>query len=44
MEMTPGAKKVSAELCSTPCSGGLGDNCGRKGVAMVYTNKKKHVK
>ncbi|KAM0211010.1 hypothetical protein ACHAQD_010475 [Fusarium lateritium] len=42
--MASGAKKVGNDLCNVPCSGQLGDECGGKGVAEVYTNKKKYVK
>ncbi|TVY68502.1 Glucan 1,3-beta-glucosidase [Fusarium oxysporum f. sp. cubense] len=42
-EMTPGAKTTSMEECNVACSGQLGDNCGGKGVAEVYTTKTKNV-
>jgi hypothetical protein len=44
MTMAPGAKKVSDDRCNVPCTGALGDDCGGRGVAGVYTNKKKYVK
>ncbi|KAJ3466400.1 hypothetical protein MRS44_007058 [Fusarium solani] len=44
MTMAPGAKKVSDDRCNVPCTGELGDDCGGRGVAGVYTNKKKYVK
>ncbi|KAM0540350.1 hypothetical protein ACHAPJ_013616 [Fusarium lateritium] len=43
MTMVPGAKKVSDDQCNVLCSGELGDNCGGKGVAEVYTNKRKFI-
>ncbi|RSL41294.1 hypothetical protein CEP53_012846 [Fusarium sp. AF-6] len=43
MTMAPGAKKVSDDRCNVPCTGELGDDCGGKGVAGVYTTKSKYV-
>ncbi|KAG5827303.1 hypothetical protein H9Q74_002592 [Fusarium xylarioides] len=42
-EMTPGAKTTGMEECSVACSGQLGDNCGGKGVAEIFTTKNKNV-
>ncbi|KAH7219761.1 pectate lyase superfamily protein-domain-containing protein [Fusarium oxysporum] len=42
-EMTPGAKTTSMEECNVACSGQLGDNCGGKGVAEIFTTKNKNV-
>ncbi|KAF5660662.1 putative glucan 1,3-beta-glucosidase [Fusarium heterosporum] len=42
-EMAPGAKNVSMEECNVECSGELGDECGGKARAEVYTNKRKNV-
>jgi hypothetical protein len=44
LKMASEAKKVGNELCNVPCSGQLGDDCGGKGVAEVYTNKRKYIK
>ncbi|RKL32578.1 Glucan 1,3-beta-glucosidase [Fusarium proliferatum] len=42
-EMTPGAKTTSMDECNVACSGQLGDICGGKGVAEVFTTKTKNV-
>jgi hypothetical protein len=42
-EMTPGAKTTSMEECNIACSGQLGDNCGGKGVAEIFTTKNKNI-
>jgi hypothetical protein len=31
------------EECNVACSGQLGDNCGGKGVAEIFTTKNKNV-
>ncbi|EKJ74240.1 hypothetical protein FPSE_05537 [Fusarium pseudograminearum CS3096] len=43
MRMRPGAQKVNDSRCNVPCNDQLGGNCGGKGVAEVYTNKKKYM-
>ncbi|KAL5617780.1 hypothetical protein FOVSG1_000002 [Fusarium oxysporum f. sp. vasinfectum] len=43
MEIAPGAKKASMDECNTPCTDGLGENCGGTWKAEVFTNKKKYV-
>ncbi|KAF5711568.1 putative glucan 1,3-beta-glucosidase [Fusarium globosum] len=42
-EMTPGATTTSMDECNVACSGQLGDICGGKGVAEVFTTKTKNI-
>ncbi|KAI8660440.1 hypothetical protein NCS57_01021400 [Fusarium keratoplasticum] len=42
-EMAPGATKTSMEECNVECNGQIGDDCGGKGRAEVYTTRSKYV-
>lgn len=44
MTMALEAKIVGTDRCNVPCGGELADDCGGKGVAEVYTKKRRYMK